>query len=305
MQQAGNPITKFDVNFMAIGKKGYGPGGCCIKLDKISQEMELCYTGSAGADGITTRSKVKKSPLMIAFGSDCVQEIKKYVNAADTEGSPNQGTQIMSFLAIRADLKGFDKSIKKSFYDHDADKTSGKRFIVVEMLSSDLKGLLDTLSNLSNWGGFLHSDSVCAEQAKSYAVSLLKLKAVAYRQNKEVPPEERAWLRGKDDDQIVLVYPFAGNKSKIEAAAENLEELSALVCKDSPEASSGSDEDGGASDTDAQNEFVQEQGANEQAPTKKKRGGRAHYVTVRVGDFKRLDAMTYLNDTLIDFFIQL
>ena len=123
-------------------------------------------------------------------------------------------------------------------------------------------------------------------EAKHYCQALLDSNALSdddVRKKKKkkkayIPPE---FLRDKPDDSVLLVYPFAGDASLMETAADGLNELSAFRHSKSDLPVKGK------SDTE------EESG-----------GSRSHYLTISVGDCRRLDPGVYLNDTLIDFFMQ-
>ena len=100
----------------------------------------------------------------------------------------------------------------------------------------------------------------------------------------------------KKDEENILTFPFGGDKAEIDQAARGLDYLGKLP----DTVDTGSASDGEASDTDGGGTGKAGGGQG----TAGKLQGRAHFVTVRAGDYRRLDPGEFLNDTLIDFFIQ-
>ena len=101
-----------------------------------------------------------------------------------------------------------------------------------------------------------------------------------------------AFLRDRQLDDILLVYPFGGDPKGLETAAEGLHEAGTLLC-------SGAGEQKDA-EAEAEAAANNEEGIH---PVPKSRH-RAHYLTIRVQDYERLDPGEFLNDSLIDFWMQ-
>ena len=90
-------------------------------------------------------------------------------------------------------------------------------------------------------------------------------------------------MAGKLDDEVLLVYPFAGDKESIDRAADGFMELDyfrPIIVDEDP---SEQDADGSGAHSS---------------------GGRSHVLTISAGDCRRLKPGVYLNDTLIDFFMR-
>lgn len=116
------------------------------------------------------------------------------------------------------------------------------------------------------------------------------------RDNKElwidaVPePKNRSFVQGKKSDEILLVYPFPGYREKIDERliTEGLtKELSLVHSTGKKRTARGSAAEG----RDQSTETLQ----NKQ---------RSHFLIVRVGDYKRLIGRKWLNDTLVDLWMQ-
>jgi hypothetical protein len=102
----------------------------------------------------------------------------------------------------------------------------------------------------------------------------------------EVEDEEK--IDVDHDGFILLVYPFAGDRNQIEAAAHSLNEASGI---NHLAADTGRCPESEASGID-----------NRTGATKENRRG--HKVVVMVKDCKRLEPEEWLNDSLIDFWMQ-
>jgi len=115
----------------------------------------------------------------------------------------------------------------------------------------------------------------------------------------EINPEESrqqmgSFLAGRKDQFILLVYPFTGDEKDIEAASDGLNEASgATRAGVHPQQSEAS-----GTDRDTMDDYKKPEA------TKVCLRQRAHYVTVRVEDFKRLEPTEWLNDSLVDFWMQ-
>lgn len=110
-----------------------------------------------------------------------------------------------------------------------------------------------------------------------------------------------SFIAGRPEQTILLVYPFAGDPIKMEAAAEGLNEASgrpldvdqmAVLEEESSRLTLQSNS--GSSDSD--------DAEAKKKDTKAK--ARQHYVTIRVEDYERLEPQEWLNDSLVDFWMQ-
>jgi hypothetical protein len=106
-----------------------------------------------------------------------------------------------------------------------------------------------------------------------------------------------AFVAGRNEDSVLLVYPFAGDCSQMEKAAAGLPEASGDLFAQSKTSATRvvdyyeqplPDADVGTAElvSTAQSEL------------------RRHFLTIQVRDFMRLKPREFLNDTLIDFWIQ-
>jgi len=156
--------------------------------------------------------------------------------------------------------------------------------IVVEFLSdNDLKNLLKHMSRVG-WNDFLEGESSLDQTEVAAYTKALEADSAKTRNRRLRSPTKRTedpFLAGRTEDEILLVFPFNGDQKAIENAASGLAELS-----DSLRASGMGQKDGNITESNST------------------KAGRGHYLTVRVEDFERLYPGEYLNDTLIDLWMQ-
>jgi Ulp1 family protease len=110
------------------------------------------------------------------------------------------------------------------------------------------------------------------------------------------------FIGDKKFDAILLVYPFAGDKKEIEMAANNLNEAKA-----NPMLEQESEADETAMTKEPPHSVSPVPGTSDDSSNARqaiKTKNREHYLTVRVVDYERLDPGDWLNDTLIDFWMQ-
>jgi len=211
----------------------------------------------------------------------------------------------MSFIAISGSFSSNGVcSLDTGGLDSEAGTVSRQQCIVVQaLLKNDLIRFIDDMRSSSEdaWKVFFTDSKISLPgDAMNIAKSLLQQPSPAEANMlRQRTAEADACVRNKDDDYTLLVYPFAGKRERIEAAAADLEELSGLpdpYDDDIPFAN----QEGTSSDDDAAAAAAGNNGDQQLG----KRRARSHFLTIRAGDFLRLDDGEYLNDTLIDFWMQ-
>jgi hypothetical protein len=121
---------------------------------------------------------------------------------------------------------------------------------------------------------------------------------------------KRDFLNGRKEETVLLVYPFAGNTEMIDAAAFGLTEANCASLKAENTTSPGesvpksmvaeskplvlSESEGATVATMPENPPALAANTNQ----------RGDYVAIRVKDYDRLDPGEWLNDSLIDFWMQ-
>ena len=98
------------------------------------------------------------------------------------------------------------------------------------------------------------------------------------------------FLNGRKEEEVILAYPF-GDPELVEVAAEGLPRCSRLV----PEAASGE-----TNTEDNESSADDDEATSEEADVRPNE----RYKTIIAKDIKRLCAETWLNDSLIDFWMK-
>ena len=115
------------------------------------------------------------------------------------------------------------------------------------------------------------------------------------------PHKKDAFISNKKSDEILLVYPFGGDKKKIDAATEGLNELSCRGISGSEDQDTlqpkNSDESHSGLTTTGNN-------SEEKDLTTTQGNQRSHHIVIRVEDYEKLDTGQWLNDSLVDLWMQ-
>lgn len=187
-----------------------------------------------------------------------------------------------SFLALTT-TRAFVERVQQfaPSYDPESDD-SIERFILIEFSEAQrLDTLIDAMKCLPDLHPFFteHAGIVRWDDARVYCRALLE---DTPKEKKKKEESTRDFLAGRRDEDVVLVYPFAGDKIEMEKAAEGLREFNHFDSSSFPASAHptalGKEEDSSAT--------------------------RTHCLTITVSDCNRLAPEEYLNDTLIDFFMK-
>jgi hypothetical protein len=157
-------------------------------------------------------------------------------------------------------------------------------FIVVEFESGDVAEFVFGLELLDYMRPYLLDCNLDGSHTKKFCKALLEddRKAPASRKFAARPtPFAPKFLAGKEDDEVLLVYPFGCDKVQLDNAASDLNELNNFRVQPSL----------------SQPSMDQDQPEEEVSV-------RNHYLTISAGDCQRLAPTEYLNDTLIDFWMR-
>jgi hypothetical protein len=227
-------------------------------------------------------------------------------------------------------LKSLSSSYLQAIDTEDTSPTKAeiprRGYIALELRSKE------DLQILCNWAAenlpqFIENAAMSTEDCRNYAASLLagiEKDDEERRKSLGSPRKQRRPRKGKasglTDNPVLLVFPFGHDEERIDSAAEGLNEAFRVLQRLDDEgvvvdgdrkventAVAGLDPSGSESEpaeqtdieTDA-NEVVQAE--NQQEPMKG--SARAHFLTIRQEDFDRLEPGEFLNDTLIDFWMQ-
>jgi hypothetical protein len=200
-----------------------------------------------------------------------------------------------SFVALTVDVEACPevKELCPLYDPKDMDQIY--RFILLEFDSP--RRLEEFCDDLTNFYGWLNTLSQKIEQGKidtsENAGDLCVALTEDFESNEQSPRKKKkassaSWeqppfLEGKSDEDVLLVYPFSGSKHDMEKAADGIFSFFG------PEKSTDSNDD-----SSTKRDSSEEESSN----------GRSHYLTITAGDCRRLEPGVYLNDTLIDFFMQ-
>lgn len=108
------------------------------------------------------------------------------------------------------------------------------------------------------------------------------------------------FLRGKGQDDVLLVYPFGADSKSIDAASNGLKELSCVLEYENNNPSANSHDINAASSSKGNKEPELEENTTDDPIGEDSRA----VLTLAVSTIERLEQGVYLNDTLIDFWQQ-
>jgi hypothetical protein len=219
------------------------------------------------------------------FRSFMPSDAEEEENDAAVDSSNDNDEEVVYFVAfdINSDDCPAELQIFSSAYKPGSGK-EGCEYIVVEFPTiDDVVGIHKLLRR-----DMSQKYRLDWPEAKRYGKSLL---AAIEKDRKSLHRASRdKFLLGKADDEELLTYPFDADPEKIEKLAAPFK-----IAKDSPLAAGqipGESED-------SKQPAVPDSQDDCSGDMKK-----AHYVTIRVEDFERLAPGEWLNDTLVDFWMQ-
>jgi hypothetical protein len=270
-------VVCFDLTRIAIGKKIFKES-CRAEFSPTSKELTLSYAAPNGGSPRTrTSPKNALASIKLDLGSDNLREVK-YFHGGETT-SDDEDQQIPSFISL--DIKKSESNGLLQYansYDPGLHSPKEKRFIVLEFRNNDDK-FVELLARLQNelphfvndlsqlielTDAYVYCGALCADNEKG---------SRRVRSGDAKKKGRSGFLASKDDDAVLVVYPFDGDSKKIDEAGDGLPIL---------ECTEGSGMDQTAFDT------------NESSLQ----------IVIRARDYERLDPEVYLNDTIIDFFCQ-
>lgn len=149
--------------------------------------------------------------------------------------------------------------------------------------------------------GNIRTASIPPDDIEGNAAVLIKdsKRSRKSRSRKEKDP----FVADKKSDEILLVYPFEGDKNSLDAAANGLLELGwqeSLVAKADLVESKGDIKLGPSPSSTS----TTDNGSAENALTTTQNGQRTHFIEIRVEDYEKLDTGEWLNDSLVDMWMQ-
>ena len=185
-------------------------------------------------------------------------------DASDFGGGDFLVVEAGTFAEVVVEQLSKEKEIKKIVCKFDYD--------------GDLRAFVDSLRDNG-----LRPEIMSQEATDSYKSYLAEInEAIAKRRNARTPSKKQAAVfPGKKDEDVLFVYPFTEDHSVLDEAAKGLPDFAV-------ESTSGGVVTGVSTEnsvTNASNRL------------------RSHAVTIRVQDYGRLEPLTWLNDSLVDFYM--
>jgi hypothetical protein len=260
----------------------------------------------------------KKEPQIevqcISLTANALKELKYFAVREETEDSageepssssddPENNPDVFVAMRVTPDEKN---GLQKFSNAYSQNKSTEHKYIVLEFRADkDMKELLEEMGKCPRVSPHTGSNSsLKAIDVPKYAKALMNdtEKEKASRMNVTPSAKRNEFIADRKHDDILLVYPYAGDKERIEKASDGLHEAGA---KSMLEQESKVDETSTTKEPPRSvspvPETSEDSSDNRQAI---KTRNRAHYLTVRVEDYERLDPGEWLNDTLIDFWMQ-
>ena len=264
-------------------KISFQPGG-------KQQYISLLYTRSVVNPPSTTNIEHK-----FFLDDKSITDLKYFIPSAaddddDDTSFDNRESQddAMSFLAMRINptesnrLTDYPRAYltDEQLDTRDSTMLGKKRFIVIEFRKSDefLKLLASMRKNPILVNMLNDSAKLTSLDSRFYS-EVLRL------DNKiERATRMKSLTRHESTNKVLLVYPFNGNDDAIENAAKGLKEAKIQIGKE--------------------NVVAVQAEVNNEASDAQDKSVRGHYLTIRDEDRHRLTNDEFLNDTLVDFWMQ-
>ena len=275
--------VELELTRMAIGKK-VCYAECHATLDPATMVLELRYK-MTGARTTRTRTDDRNSfsTLRLTLRDGTLRKIILYEGVAAQQSDAIVDTddeidQVGPLVVLHIDPtveNGLDQYRRHLDPNHDTNKAM--RYLVLELREKDdLRRIMGLLSRLPE--KVMRIDGT-PENVQAYAISLLNNKRSRSRATKR-----NAFLDGRPSDYALLVYPFTGDPTEMEGAADGLTEAAGTRTAGATIASPVC-------------------GEEDQEGEGKSRH-RAHFVTITVDDYDRLQPGEWLNDSLVDLWMQ-
>jgi len=276
-------------------------------IDILSSDSEIEEDTAAAVEDEDEGSHVSKFPVKrLFYGKKVVRfehkpSIKFYYEDFRMEISffksrvLSRGKENISIDMNSVDVMNFypresmDKSAEKFFEDLDgfihlkcaafaeSMKTRKKRpllnqKILVEFEDDQyLTDFIDAASANNSYSDLISEGE--PKEVHTIAEPLIRDSEKQYNLRKQAKPKKMdSFIANRKSDDILVVYPFGADKDKLEAAASGLNEL---AWRESPES-----------------------GKEDTVEVK------SHYIEIRVEDYERLDTGQWLNDSLVDLWMQ-
>jgi len=280
-----NHKLELNLSRIAVGKKVFGA------------ECRIVYKrGMLDVYAQNSRKKAQDTRLFqIDASKDELRVMKFYYHEEHAED-----TTVGSFLTLQVHPTKHNKlTTYNTSYDIKTDDDA-KQYLVFEFTSAaDLRNLLTMMKEEKNWHLEQFSDGslLKAEAAPDYSASLRHSNQKGVRR-RGVSKVTDAFVKNRAEDDVLLVYPFAGDAKKIEEAAEGMPEAGDPKLRGAP----GNQKVAHSSIQISAEQDDSSKSSNNNDAVRSEH--RRHFLTIQVRDLERLCPGEFLNDTLIDFWIQ-
>jgi hypothetical protein len=285
-----------EVTSIAIGKNVF-TASCRIVIDVPRDQYELVVSQTAARG--RTRSSSRNMPgtttntlrlrgrnvLDLKFHYD--DDNKALSESEKSDEVAEDPEQQLSFLGMKLEFEEDDDQKEFRGFLDSRFSASTEQYVAVEFrTNSELTHCLQHLRDNDAWKQMLDNGELSESNYADYSQALLMHYKSEKTSRLSSPHGQKridSFLAGRAEDDVLVVYPFGGDTAEIEKSADGLNEAKGR-------------EESSIALLDARNGSVNDDS--------KKFSGRGHYMTIRVGDYERLEPVEYLNDTLIDFWMQ-
>jgi hypothetical protein len=288
----------YDAVRIAIGKKVFY-SECRIAAQ--ASALELFFRKPPRGRNSSQGEQVEHC---ISLNKELLDGIKYYCGEVNEDALDGEVEQL-SFLALLVEKTETNQLKKYSnwYKPIEAEEGNPTRFVLVEFRSDN--DLLQLVEHMSAIG--IQVDALDAARANKCSKLLLddsrmdrqrRLRSIGSL----VSRINDAFLTGRKQSDILVIYPFDETAALIETAADGLDEVRGV-----PRDNASTDHSNGGAAlvpaADSGQESTEDSKDKENIMVKGKGQNRSHF-TIAVSDYERLGPEEFLNDTLIDFWMR-
>lgn len=286
---------KLEISRIAFGKKVVD-SECRLIYLPSSMIMELSFEKNVRC----TRNS--RSRFRERFRFNLVNELKAldYFLNENRDGFET----LPSFLCMEIQIsRGNGLEVYSNSYKPASSELERRDIVIEFRFDDDLAQLIEVMKSTREMQKIiLDSSELSKEKIRDCCRSLKYDDEVKAKQSVShvYKLKRTGFLTGKCNEDTLFVYPFPGDSEIINCAADGLQELSMFIkqksarTKNTRKITAVPDISHFAIINQAKTEALHADSIE----------GSSTILTVRVSDYERLDAPKYLNDTLIDFWMQ-
>jgi len=287
---------EYDLFRISLGKKVYS-NSCLLTFLPRSNELTLDFCKSKRK---TRNSNPQPEKVYFKLNQETLKEFKFYEQKKSGNDESFDNAVGFSFVAIRVTpAQSNNLATYPNHYKPESEDAPNKsRYVVLQFrIDGDFEDFRTKMHD--HLSGILPPGEIAKEEAFSFAEALVD-DSQRMATSRRAMENQSAFIKGRNDDSVLLVYPFAGDSAEIEAAANGLQEPSGKLSSDASDDESEEEETSKMQSSNTAAGDVAD--SKEEAVSKVK--VRQHYVTLRVKDYERLEPQEWLNDSLVDFWMQ-